>query len=125
MVTSREIKSVRQSTLFPWGKMFNLILELHDTVTQSIDTALSWDQLNSPPVNYTLVRPIVEKFSSGFTGDKYASGLLAVPTDPRESGSSQGQAPGQTGIEQVSMGGVLYALMANRFVFLVLIPVSF
>lgn len=39
--------------------IFSLIHEIHTTITKSIDTNLSWDQLNSPPVNYTVIRPIV------------------------------------------------------------------
>ena len=96
--------------------IFALIHELHATVTQSIDTSLTWEQLNSPPINYTLVRPIVERFAPKAVKEKLpacANGLLAVPRagDGGEAGASRSGAESES---MVSLGGLLYALMANR-----------
>ncbi|KAK8869725.1 hypothetical protein IAR55_000293 [Kwoniella newhampshirensis] len=110
----------------PLASVFALIHELHTTITQSIDTALDWDQLNSPPINYTLVRPIVQRFAPKSEEDEkrvngQGSGGLGVPTgaDGGELGTStsKGNFGGQTG---PSLGGVLYALMANRIQFITL-----
>lgn len=97
----------------PPTSIFNLIHDLHSTINQSIDTSLSWEQLNSPPINYTLVRPIVERFSpKSKDEEKVDEARLQVPKrgDNGESGSRvMGNAMGGVGL-----GGVLYALMANR-----------
>lgn len=94
--------------------VFHLTHELHQTVTRSIDTALSWDQLNSPSVNYTLVRPIVERFVQLYSGEKTADGgggLLHTEVTEAERGRKEGGGSGD-----VQLGAVLYALMANRYV---------
>lgn len=99
--------------------VFSLIHELHATVTQSIDTSLTWEQINSPPINYTLVRPIVERFAPKRDGSggksKIAGGLLRAPEigDSVESGvkTDDNQAGGI-----IPLGALLYALMANRYV---------
>lgn len=103
----------------PPSTVFSLIHELHATVTSSIDTALSWDQLNSPPINYTLVRPIVARFSPHQVESEKrptaGDGLLDVPRQGAERGPSRagaGAGAGETG--QASLGAILYALMANR-----------
>ncbi|WVF72035.1 hypothetical protein IAT40_006847 [Kwoniella sp. CBS 6097] len=107
----------------PPNNVFALIHELHTTITEAIDTALSWDQLQSPPVNYTLVRPIVQRFSpkSSPENEKKGNDVLnakkindggesGVPTSPLSTQSQQGP----------SLGMVLYALMANRIQFITL-----
>jgi hypothetical protein len=100
--------------------VYALIHELHSTITKSIDTSLSWDQLNSPPVNYTLVRPIVERLcpSSHTSNENKKSGLetgdrLRVPglEDGGETGLSKKKEERGEGL-----GMILYALMANRYV---------
>jgi len=91
--------------------VFNLIHSLHDTITQSIDTALTWEQLNSPPVNYTLVRPVVERYSPK-SHEKATGSRLSVPSGDHERSSANNTIE----VDEVSMGGVIYALMANRFV---------
>ncbi|WWD16005.1 hypothetical protein CI109_100429 [Kwoniella shandongensis] len=119
-------KAVGGNSSPPPASVFSLIHELHTTITQSIDTALDWDQLNSPPINYTLVRPIVQRFTPKPATDEKASNgegsaSLGIPTgaDGGELGTSRGQgnSGGQTG---PSLGGVLYALMANRIQFITL-----
>lgn len=112
--------------------VFSLIHELHSTITKSIDTSLSWDQLNSPPVNYTVIRPIIERLkpthSSGRTEKsrkKGGGGMLQVPSNQRseEDGNGhkikskkQSDTEGRDGGEgeRMGLGMVLYALMANR-----------
>jgi hypothetical protein len=95
--------------------IYSLIHELHRTITKSIDTSLSWDQLNSPPVNYTLVRPIVERFCHPLAvveGDvKKRNEFLGVP-DGGESGAGSGAGARISG---AGLGMVLFALMANRY----------
>ncbi|OCF71722.1 nonselective cation channel [Kwoniella mangroviensis CBS 8886] len=98
--------------------LFALIHELHTTINDSIDTALSWDQLQSPPINYTLVRPIVQRFApkvdEGSKPTGTATPALAVPTfqDGGESGVTRKIVGGDA--DGPSLGMVLYALMANR-----------
>jgi hypothetical protein len=103
--------------------IFSLIHEIHATVTTSIDTSLSWDQLNSPPINYSLVRPIIERFTElSSTSDiekdsKYDEANhrhLDVPVS--DDGGESGQAVRVTARARVSLGAILYALMANRSV---------
>jgi hypothetical protein len=77
--------------------IFALIHTLHSTITDAIDTSLTWDQLNSPPVNYTLVRPIVDR--------------SAPRVDTKKANTEAGS---KGNIAEISLGGVLYALMANR-----------
>ncbi|ORY27179.1 hypothetical protein BCR39DRAFT_538819 [Naematelia encephala] len=109
----------------PPTSIFHLIHDLHTTITQSIDTALTWDQLNTPPINYTLVRPIVSRFVPPSTDKKRSlagtngGGQLAVP---REDGGESG-ASGSVSEEVakgVGLGGILHALMANRIQFITL-----
>lgn len=101
--------------------VYSLIHELHTTITKSIDTSLSWDQLNSPPVNYTLVRPIVERLcpsssskGNGFRDSRTADHLRVpgIDGDGGETGLSVEQEKRKDGL-----GMILYALMANRYVF--------
>ena len=100
--------------------IFALIHELHSTITKSIDTSLSWDQLNSPPVNYTVIRPIVERLNpspSPTPGEKrnqhrYSGRTLTVPSKQRSEEDGHGhKVLGEGGM---GLGMVLYALMANR-----------
>jgi len=95
--------------------VYGLIHELHTTITKSIDTSLSWEALNSPPVNYTLVRPIVEKLCPKAAESKARSGdRLTVPiVGGEEAGLENGQGEGDGGM---GLGMILYALMANRYV---------
>jgi hypothetical protein len=93
--------------------VYGLIHELHTTITKSIDTSLSWEALNSPPVNYTLVRPIVEKLCPKAAQSKMKSGdRLTVPLgNGEEAGLERVEGDGGMGL-----GMILYALMANRYV---------
>jgi hypothetical protein len=97
--------------------VYGLIHEFHTTITKSIDTSLSWEALNSPPVNYTLVRPIVEKLCPKAAESKMKSGdRLTVPLGNGEEaglGNGQGEGEGEGGM---GLGMILYALMANRYV---------
>jgi len=98
--------------------VYGLIHELHTTITKSIDTSLSWEALNSPPVNYTLVRPIVEKLCPKAAESKARSGdRLTVPLGNGEeagfAGGGGGEGEGDGGM---GLGMILYALMANRYV---------
>jgi hypothetical protein len=97
--------------------VYGLIHELHTTITKSIDTSLSWEALNSPPVNYTLVRPIVEKLCPKAAESKLKSGdRLTVPLgNGEEAGLGNGQREGE-GNGGMGLGMRLYALMANRYV---------
>ena len=94
--------------------VYGLIHELHTIITKSIDTSLSWEALNSPPVNYTLVRPIVERLCPKAAQSKVRSGdRLTVPL-----GNGEEAGLGDEGGADVGMGlgMILYALMANRYV---------
>ncbi|CAK9787316.1 hypothetical protein CC85DRAFT_258274 [Cutaneotrichosporon oleaginosum] len=75
--------------------VYELIHALHTEILEAIDSALDWDELKAPSVNYTIVRPIIEKFAP--TGD-----------DSRSDGGGGARA---------SLGAVLYACMANRIHF--------
>ncbi len=70
--------------------VYELIHALHTEILEAIDTALDWEELKAPSVNYTIVRPVVEKFA------------------PADDGSGSARA---------SLGAVLYACMANRIQF--------
>lgn len=94
--------------------IYHLTHDIHQTVTRSIDTALSWDQLNSPSVNYTLVRPIVDRFVQRKTKDEEKKDLRE---HDRLRPSSAGMKDAQDKPEgDIQLGAVLYALMANRYV---------
>jgi len=100
----------------PTTSLFHLIHELHQTVTASIDTSLSWEQLNAPALNYTLVRPIIDDLLPEHANDthflrktsKTASGLLNVPGDGEAALGSDRKL-------ETCLGAVLFALMANRY----------
>lgn len=95
--------------------VFPLIHEIHAIVTQTIDTALDWDQLNSPPINYSLVRPIVQRLAPKIEHQRpNGTGLTeATALDAGELGVGTAARPVHHG---PSLGEVLYALMANRWV---------
>ncbi|WVQ98885.1 hypothetical protein IAU59_006016 [Kwoniella sp. CBS 9459] len=111
----------------PPANVFSLIHELHVTITEAIDTALSWDQLQSPPVNYTLVRPIVQRFSpkkdpENENAEKKGDDVLRAKRvdDGGESGVPKARPAQGQSREGPSLGMVLYALMANRIQFITL-----
>ncbi|ADV19593.1 Non-selective cation channel, putative [Cryptococcus gattii WM276] len=99
--------------------VFPLIHEIHAIVTQTIDTALDWDQLNSPPINYSLVRPIVQRLAPKIEHQHpNGTGLTeATALDAGELGVGTAARPVHHG---PSLGEVLYALMANRIQFITL-----
>ncbi|WOO84396.1 Calcium channel YVC1 [Vanrija pseudolonga] len=72
--------------------VFELVHTLHATITAAIDTPMTWDELKSPSVNYTLVKPIVQRFK---------------PTEDDDDDN-----------DGHSLGGVLYAIFANRVQFI-------
>lgn len=92
--------------------LFGLIHELHDTISKSVDTALSWEVLGSPPINYSLIRPLISRlsahisFSPSSRRRKGGDSKLAVPS-PRSR-------HGKHADSQLGLGRVIYALMANR-----------
>ncbi|KIM33297.1 hypothetical protein M408DRAFT_326068 [Serendipita vermifera MAFF 305830] len=45
-------------------KIWPLIFNIKKDICRSLDTALSWDQLNASDVNFTVVRPILVKYAS-------------------------------------------------------------
>lgn len=97
--------------------MFSLIHEIHAIVTSAVDTSLTWEQLNSPTVNYTLVRPTVAHLLP--KTDEKAEGhskpsFLGVPKSNGADGGESGL--GSSAGTQPCLGAVLYALMANRYV---------
>ncbi|WRT67253.1 uncharacterized protein IL334_004220 [Kwoniella shivajii] len=105
------------SPLPPPTTIFSLIQELHNTINDSIDTALSWDQLQSPPINYTLVRPIVQRFEPKADDEKRQAASTPSLALPRaEDGGESGlpKKPIASEMDGPSLGMVLYALMANR-----------
>lgn len=44
--------------------VFSLIHSVHDDVQRNIDTALSWEQLSAPDVNFTILRPLLVSYTS-------------------------------------------------------------
>ena len=99
--------------------IFALIHELHTTISDAIDTSLSWDTLNSPPINYSLVRPIVERFTPKPPDEKVKGALKLAGTQLLSAPKpDRGESGNGTAIQDdagaVSFGGVLYALMVNR-----------
>ncbi|KAL1406840.1 hypothetical protein Q8F55_006249 [Vanrija albida] len=72
--------------------VFELVHALHTAITAAIDTPMTWEELKSPSVNYTLVKPIVQQF---------------MPTEDDEDDT-----------DADSLGGVLYAIFANRVQFI-------
>ncbi|WVQ78363.1 hypothetical protein IAT38_000448 [Cryptococcus sp. DSM 104549] len=114
----------------PPTTLFALIHDLHATITQSIDTALDWDQLNSPPINYTLVRPIVQRFAPkpddgdekrGLNGSGRTSTLgLPAGSGAAADGGESGVGARKRATDGPSLGEVLFALMANRIQFITL-----
>ena len=100
------------------ASLFALIHDLHATITTSIDSSLSWDQLNSPPVDYSLVRPIIDKLVSE-SDEKHeattGTALLSVPAGNDDNTNAELGAQTSQPIE-TCLGAVLFALMANRSV---------
>jgi len=45
--------------------VFALVQRVSNELENAVDTPLSWDQLKTPAVNFSLVRPIVLKFTRG------------------------------------------------------------
>jgi hypothetical protein len=70
--------------------VYDLIHALYAAVVDAIDQPLAWDALLAPSVGYTVIKPIVEKFSP-----------KPAKEDMPEDASN-------------SLGAVLFALMANR-----------
>jgi hypothetical protein len=108
-----ESGSVFESSSAKSRSIFHLTHEIQQTVTRSIDTALSWDQLNSPSVNYTLVRPIVERFAGHPSSTEKQDARRQDQLRPESEA-----APWVRNAERgdLKLGSVLYALMANRYV---------
>lgn len=118
-------KTSKVTKPLPTSSIFALIHDLHQTITSSIDTSLTWDQLNSPAVNYSLIRPIIDRLdpenppktavnkAADVPGAKTASGLLNLPTGGE--GSHDGNESAlDVGKRETCLGAVLFALMANR-----------
>jgi hypothetical protein len=115
MTQSEPAASAEPARALSTTSIFNLIHDLHQTITASIDTSLTWDQLNSPAINYTLVRPIIDRLLPDNEANgtapkqpKSASGLLDIPGD-------QEAAIGSPAKTETCLGAVLFALMANRW----------
>ena len=105
-----------KSTLPPEApsSIFSLIHEIQALVAASIDTALTWEQLNSPPINYTLVRPIVERVSP-FASDQDEKTVAELLNATRSVEAGHGSALGSSSSRRsLSLGAVLFAFMANR-----------
>ncbi|ODN98517.1 nonselective cation channel [Cryptococcus wingfieldii CBS 7118] len=100
--------------------LFALIHDLHHTVTATIDTALDWDQLNSPPINYTLVRPLVLRYAPKLDEDKYNTNGSSIVVPPNQGGELGVDRSAPIPASGPSLGQVLYALMANRIQFITL-----
>jgi hypothetical protein len=103
--------------------VYSLIHELHNTITKSIDTSLSWETLNGPPVNFSIVRPIVERLCPKVAEEKVRSGDRLVVPVLGEDGGEAGVENGSGEEQGEGLGIILFALMANRYV--PLLPSSF
>ena len=45
-------------------KIWPLIIHIRRDITESLDTALSWEQLTASDVNFTIIRPLVLRYAS-------------------------------------------------------------
>ncbi|KAL7424047.1 hypothetical protein Q5752_001632 [Cryptotrichosporon argae] len=96
---------------------YALICTVHQTILDAIDTALTWDQLNSPPVNYSLVRPLVDRFTPRYHRGS-AKGVTARLHVPERHDAAESGANGDAEDHEFGLGAVLYALMASRIQFI-------
>ncbi|KAL7417287.1 hypothetical protein BDY24DRAFT_438375 [Mrakia frigida] len=45
-------------------RVFDLIHSVHDDIVRNIDTALSWEQLCAPDINFSILRPLLHNYTS-------------------------------------------------------------
>ncbi|KAJ9114907.1 hypothetical protein QFC20_001280 [Naganishia adeliensis] len=60
---TRGADSARRGALPAPGDIFGMIHIVHRAVKVNVDTALTWEQLSSPEVNYSVIRPLIQRFS--------------------------------------------------------------
>lgn len=90
---------------------FLLIHELHRTILESIDTALTWEQLNAPSINYTLIRPIIDRLApTEYKSEREP--LLSPDARLNDTEESRYTGPAES---KTCIGAILFALMANRY----------
>ncbi|KAK1924838.1 hypothetical protein DB88DRAFT_534891 [Papiliotrema laurentii] len=93
---------------------FLLIHELHRTILESIDTALTWEQLNAPSINYTLIRPIIDRLApTEYKSEREP--LLSPDARLNDTEESRYTGPAES---KTCIGAILFALMANRLQFI-------
>lgn len=71
--------------------VYELIHSLYVEIVEALDTPMDWDSLSSPMMNYSVIKPIVERYSPKPAKDEHPDNAANC------------------------LGAVLYALMANRW----------
>lgn len=81
--------------------VYGLLHELHARITADVDAVLTWDELKSPAFQFSVVKPILDRY----TPDEATLAQAAKDDDDEDNVDAS-----------KSLGAVLYALMANRYV---------
>lgn len=81
--------------------VYGLLQELHARITADVDAVLTWDELKSPAFQFSVIKPILDRY----TPDEATLAQAAKDDDDEDNVDAS-----------KSLGAVLYALMANRYV---------
>lgn len=84
--------------------VYALIHELHARITSDIDAVLTWDELKSPAFTFSVVKPILDRYTPD--GNE--------PVAPAKPAGGDDDDDEEDVDASKSLGAVLYALMANR-----------
>lgn len=82
--------------------VYGLLHELHARIVADVDAVLTWDELKSPAFQFSVVKPILDRY----TADETAIAQACKDDDDNDDNVDASK----------SLGAVLYALMANRCV---------
>lgn len=80
--------------------VYGLLHELHARINADVDAVLSWDELKTPAFQFSVVKPILDRY----TPDDAAAAAAQEADDDDDDSVDASK----------SLGAVLYALMANR-----------
>lgn len=80
--------------------VYGLLHELHARITADVDAVLSWDELKTPAFQFSVVKPILDRYTP-------------EPEDAKAAADDEDDDEETTDASK-SLGAVLYALMANR-----------
>lgn len=78
--------------------VYGLLHELHARITTDVDAVLSWDELKTPAFQFSVIKPILDRYTPD-----------GVAEDSDDEDDEEGTDASK------SLGAVLYALMANRY----------